>query len=183
MPSRTITQIKLQSDDGQVFQVSPQLYKCFDTTNSMVEGPFRTTKIEVVMPVPNVNAISLAKVLDWAEYHMDDEPLQDNDSYIPEISEWDRQFLQVGKDVLMEIVPACDFLGNQRLLDITSRAVIDCIKNEPPRNVEDSSKLDNDFVAEHQQREYCRKLYESDSDSESDNEDFLSSSLSLINIC
>nr|XP_029713695.1 S-phase kinase-associated protein 1-like [Aedes albopictus] len=132
MPSRTITQIKLQLDDGQVFQVSPQLYKCFDTTNSMVEGPFRTTKIEVVMPVPNVNASSLAKVLDWAEYHMDDEPLQDNDSYIPEISEWDRQFLQVGKDVLMEIVLACDFLGNQRLLDITSRAVIDCIKMNQP---------------------------------------------------
>nr|XP_019546258.2 S-phase kinase-associated protein 1-like [Aedes albopictus] len=183
MPSRTIAQIKLQSDDGQVFEVSPQLHKCFDTINSMVEGPFRATKIEVVMPVPNVNASSLAKVLDWAEYHMDDEPLQDNDSYIPEISEWDRQFLQVEKNVLMEIVLACDFLGNQRLLDITSRTVVDYINNEPPRNVEDSSTLDDDFVAEQQQRECCRKLYESDSDSESDDEDFLSSSLSLINIC
>nr|XP_019532676.2 S-phase kinase-associated protein 1-like [Aedes albopictus] len=172
MPSRTITQIKLQSDDGQILEVPPQIYKCFNTINSMMKDPFRTTNIEEVIPVPNVNASSLEKVLDWAEYHMDDEP-EENNRYIPDICEWDRQLLQVDKNVLMELILASDWLGNQRFLDIASRAVMDYIRNEPPRNVEGSATLDDDFVAEQQQKDYCSVYdeYESDSDSESDNVD------------
>nr|XP_019532711.2 S-phase kinase-associated protein 1-like [Aedes albopictus] len=167
MPSRTIAKIKLQSDDGQIFDVSQQIYKFFNTIMSMVEGPFRTTKIELVIPVPDVNASCLEKVLEWAEYHMDDDPLEENDGCIPDIGEWDRQLLQVERNVLMELILASDYLGNQRLLDITSRAVIDLIKNEPPRNVEDSSTLDGGFVAEQQQKDYVVE-YETDSESNDD---------------
>nr|XP_019532673.2 S-phase kinase-associated protein 1-like [Aedes albopictus] len=183
MPSKTIPRIKLQSDDGQIFEVCPQIYKCFDTINSMVEGPFRTTKVEVVVPVPNVNASSLVKVLEWAEYHMDDESLEEDNRYIPDICKWDRELLQVEKNVLMEVILASDYLGNQRLLDIASKAVIDSITNKPSQNVEDSTQ-DDDFIAEQQQKENCRVCleYEADSDSESDGEDFLSSSVSLINL-
>ncbi|XP_019532711.3 S-phase kinase-associated protein 1-like [Aedes albopictus] len=163
MPSRTIAKIKLQSDDRQIFDVSQQTYKFFNTIMSMVEGPFRTTKIELVIPVPDVNASCLEKVLEWAEYHMDDDPLEENDGCIPDIGEWDRKLLQVERNVLMELILASDYLGNQRLLDITSRAVIDLIKNEPARNVEDSSTLDG----EQQQKDYVVE-YETDSESNDD---------------
>nr|XP_029734620.1 suppressor of kinetochore protein 1-like [Aedes albopictus] len=101
MPSKTITQIKLHSDEGQIIEVSPQIYKFFNTMISMVEGPFRTTKLEVVIPVPNLKVSSLEKVLEWAEYHMDDELLEENDGYIADICEWDRELLQVEKNMLM----------------------------------------------------------------------------------
>ncbi|KXJ75521.1 hypothetical protein RP20_CCG011555 [Aedes albopictus] len=125
MSSRTITQIKLQSDDGPIFEVSQQKYKWFNTIMSMVEGPFRTTKIEVVIPVPNVNASCIEKVLEWTEYHIDDKPLDENNDSIPDIGEWDRKVLQVEKNLLMELILASDYLGNNRLLDITSRTIID----------------------------------------------------------
>ncbi|KXJ72256.1 hypothetical protein RP20_CCG018464 [Aedes albopictus] len=173
MPSRTIPQIKLQSEDEQILEVSPKIYKCLNTINSMLDDPFRTAKIEEAIPVPNVSTSSLEKVLEWAEYHIDDEPLEENDGCIPVISEWERQFLQVEKNVLIELVLASEYLGIQRLLDITNTAVVDFIKNEPPRNVEDSTTMDDDFVVEQQENEFwCIALnFESDSGAESDYED------------
>ncbi|KXJ73285.1 hypothetical protein RP20_CCG016156 [Aedes albopictus] len=96
----------------------------------MVEGPFRTKKTEAVILVPNVNGSCIEKLLEWTEHQIDDGPLEENDGYIPDIGEWDQQLLQVEKNVLAELNLASDYLDNQRLLDMTSRADIDSMKKQ-----------------------------------------------------
>nr|XP_029734619.1 S-phase kinase-associated protein 1-like [Aedes albopictus] len=134
MPSRTTFQVKLQSADGAVFEVPPQIYKSFKTITSMIEA---NTIVDVVL-VPNVNASSLCKVLRWTEYHMDDS-LEENNGYPPEICEWDRELLRVEKNMLIELVLAANYLCIQRLLDVLSLVVLDLINNQSPEIVEDSS--------------------------------------------
>ena len=79
MPSRTTLQLQLQSADGYVFDVHPQIYKCFKTITSMMEA--RTIDEHEEVTIPNVNGCSLWKVLRWAEYHMDHGLLEANNEY------------------------------------------------------------------------------------------------------
>ena len=61
--------------------------------------PSTFTFIQVV-PLPNVNAAILKKVIQWATYHKDDPPLPEDDENkekrTDDISSWDAEFLKVG---------------------------------------------------------------------------------------
>lgn len=146
--------IKLQSTDGHVFQVPSQVYKHFNRINSIIQNPFYSQTFEDNILVPNVNASSLYKVLKWTVYHMDDDFLGDNGGCMLSMCEWDRELLQVEKNVLVEMVLAADFLGIQGLLDVTMLKFNDFIKYDCPPDVEDSSSLDDDFIAEQLEKEY-----------------------------
>lgn len=54
---------------------------------------------EEVVPLPNVNAAILKKVVQWCTYHKDDPPLPDDDDNkekrTDDISSWDADFLKV----------------------------------------------------------------------------------------
>lgn len=54
---------------------------------------------EEVVPLPNVNAAILKKVIQWCTYHKDDPPLPDDDDSkekrTDDISSWDADFLKV----------------------------------------------------------------------------------------
>lgn len=54
---------------------------------------------EEVVPLPNVNAAILKKVIQWCTYHKDDPPLPDDDDNkekrTDDISSWDADFLKV----------------------------------------------------------------------------------------
>nr|XP_019532672.2 S-phase kinase-associated protein 1-like [Aedes albopictus] len=139
MPSRTLPQILLQSADGHVFEVGPHIYKRFELVKLMIEDPSET--LQEAVPVPDVNAVSLRKVLIWAEYHMDD-PLEHNGMHI---CEWDRVLLQVEHDMLIQVVQAAHYLGIPGLLDVASNLYSDLIREELRlRNDEN-----DDFVTGH----------------------------------
>ena len=54
---------------------------------------------EEVVPLPNVNAAIMKKVIQWCTYHKDDPPLPDDDESkekrTDDISSWDADFLKV----------------------------------------------------------------------------------------
>ena len=62
---------------------------------------FILTQDEEVVPLPNVNAAILKKVIQWATYHKDDPPLPEDDENkekrTDDICSWDADFLKVGK--------------------------------------------------------------------------------------
>ena len=55
---------------------------------------------EEVVPLPNVNAAILKKVIQWATYHKDDPPIPEDDENkekrTDDICSWDADFLKVG---------------------------------------------------------------------------------------
>ena len=61
------------------------------------------------IPIPNVNAAVLKKVIDWCRHHRSDPPTtneDDSDSRkkSTDIDEWDQKFMQVDQEMLFEII-------------------------------------------------------------------------------
>merc|ERR1712048_621191 len=75
----TMPTIKLQSSDGEVFPVDVEIAKQSVTIKTMLEDLGMDEEDEEVVPLPNVNAAILKKVIQWATYHKDDPPLPEDD--------------------------------------------------------------------------------------------------------
>lgn len=116
---------------------------------------------EDMVTVPNVNASCLRKVLRWAEYHMDDEPLEEIDTSRLEICEWDRELLQVERSMLMEIVRAANYLGVHGLLSAACITLIALAENE--EDCAESSDYDVDDEPRLDYIDLMNLVYDSDS--------------------
>ena len=73
------------------------------------------TQDEEVVPLPNVNAAILKKVIQWATYHKDDPPLPEDGENKEErkdnICSWDADFLKVDQGTLFELILAANYLN------------------------------------------------------------------------
>ena len=61
--------IKLQSSDGEIFSVDVEIAKQSLIIKNMLENLLND---EEVVPLPNVDAFILRKVIQWLTYHKDD---------------------------------------------------------------------------------------------------------------
>lgn len=99
--------IKLQSSDGEVFEVDVDIAKCSVTIKTMLEDLGMDEDEEEVVPLPNVNSAILRKVIQWATYHKDDPPPPEDDENkekrTDDISSWDADFLKVNFENYKEI--------------------------------------------------------------------------------
>ena len=71
--------IMLKSNDQKVFSVDIEVVKQFALIRTMLEVLGMNEGDEEVVPLPNVNAAILEKVIQWATYHKDDLPLPKDD--------------------------------------------------------------------------------------------------------
>ena len=61
--------IKLQSLDGEVFEVDVEIAKQSVTIKNMLEDLGTNDDDDDPVPLPNVNAAILKKVIQWCTYH------------------------------------------------------------------------------------------------------------------
>lgn len=103
--------IKLQSSDGEIFEVDVEVAKQSVTIKTMLEDLGMDEEDEEVVPLPNVNATILKKVLAWATYHKDDPPVPEEDEAkekrTDDIGSWDSDFLKVDQGTLFELILVC----------------------------------------------------------------------------
>lgn len=63
---------------------------------------------EEAIPLPNVNAAILKKVIQWCTYHKDDPPPPEDDENkekrTDDIGTWDMEFLKVDQGTLFELI-------------------------------------------------------------------------------
>ena len=113
--------IKLQSSDGEVFSVDVEIAKQSVTIKTMLEDLGMEEGDEVV-PLPNVNAAILKKVIQWSTYHKDDPPQPEAES-TNDIISWDSDFLKVDQGTIFELTLAANYLDIKGLLDVTCKTV------------------------------------------------------------
>merc|ERR1711976_792201 len=102
----------LQSSDGEVFPVDVGIAKQSVTIKTMLEDLGMDDDDEEVVPLPNVNAAILKKVIQWSTYHKDDPPLPEEElmKRTDDICSWDADFLKVYQGTLFELILAANYL-------------------------------------------------------------------------
>jgi len=109
--------------------------------------------MDEAIPIPNVNAAVLKKVIEWCTHHKHDPPSaneDDSDSRkkTTDIEEWDQKFMQVDQEMLFEIILAANYLDIKALLDVGCKTVANMIKGKSPEEIRKTFNIQNDFTPE-----------------------------------
>ena len=153
-------QIKLQSCDGQSFPVDVEIAKKSITIKTMLEDlgieEEGTEGTDNQVPLPNMNAPILKKVIEWATQHKDDLPPPKEDGNTQrrtvDIPEWDQDFLKVDQGTLFELILAANYLDIKGLLDVTCKTVANMIKGKTPEEIRKTFNIKNDFNPEEEEQ-------------------------------
>lgn len=159
-------QIKLQSSDGESFEIDLEVARQSVTIKTMLEDLGWDESDDDPVPLPNVNAAILKKVVQWATFHKDDPPPPEDDENkekrTDDICTWDAEFLKVDQGTLFELILAANYLDIKGLLDVTCKTVANMIKGKSPEEIRKTFNIKNDFTpAEEEQvrkeNEWCEE--------------------------
>uniref|UniRef100_A0A5F9DTE3 S-phase kinase-associated protein 1 n=1 Tax=Oryctolagus cuniculus TaxID=9986 RepID=A0A5F9DTE3_RABIT len=104
------------------------------------------------VPLPNVNAAILKKVIQWCTHHKDDPPPPEDDENkekrTDDIPVWDQGFLKVDQGTLFELILAANYSDIKGLLDVMCKTVANMIKGKTPEEIRKTFNIKNDFTEE-----------------------------------
>merc|ERR1712020_279692 len=150
--------ISLQSCDGQVFPVNIDIARQSVTLRNMINdlGIEDLDENEIV-PLPNVNAAILKKIIAWCTTHY-----KNNDESDLSLSEWDLEYLKIDDGTLFELILAANYLDISQLLDVCCKQVANMIKGKSAEEIRARFNIQNDFTkAEEEQirkeNEWCEE--------------------------
>merc|ERR1711942_129300 len=164
--TNTMPTIRLQSSDGEVFKVDTGIAKQSVTIRTMLEDLGMEGEEEEIVPLPNVNAAILKRVINWCTYHKDDPPPPEDDENkekrTDDISSWDSDFLKVDQGTLFEMILAANYLDIKGLLDVTCKTVANMIKGKTPEDIRKTFNIKNDFTPSEEEQvrkenEWCEE--------------------------
>lgn len=144
--------LRLESGDGEVIPVEKDVAERSVLIKNMV-GDLGDEAMTEPIPIPNVNAAVLKKVIEWCAHHRSDPaPTTDDDSdsrkKSTDIDEWDQKFMQVDQEMLFEIILAANYLDIKQLLDVGCKTVANMIKGKSPEEIRKTFNIQNDFTPE-----------------------------------
>ncbi|VDM01916.1 unnamed protein product [Schistocephalus solidus] len=155
--------IKLSSSDGEIFDVDLEIAKQSMTIKIMLDAFILCAALgvdaeedEEPVPLPNVTAAILQKVLQWCTYHKDDPPQQEDDENkerrTDDISSWDQEFLRVDQGTLFELILAANYLEIKGLLDVCCKSVANMIKGKSPEELRKIFNIKCDFTPQEEEQ-------------------------------
>lgn len=109
------------------------------------------------IPLPNVNANVLKKVIEWCECHRSDPAPEGSDEGTglmqkkqssTDMSEWDQKFMAVDQEMLFEIILAANYMDIKPLLDCGCKTVANMIKGKTPDEIRKTFNIVKDFTPE-----------------------------------
>ncbi|KAJ8102619.1 E3 ubiquitin ligase SCF complex, Skp subunit [Lipomyces tetrasporus] len=142
--------VKLTSSDGESFDVEKDVAERSVLIKNMIED---VGDDSTEIPIPNVTANVLKKVLEWCEHHKSDPaPATEDDTDArkksTDIDEWDQKFMQVDQEMLFEIILAANYLDIKALLEVGCKTVANMIKGKTPEEIRRTFNIQNDFTPE-----------------------------------
>ena len=151
-----VTMIKLQSSDGHEFEVAEDVANMSETIRNMIEDTGDATAI----PLHNVAAKTLSKVIEYCKHHTDIRakgPAASPSDALPDPKEaeekqWDQEFVKVDNSTLFDLILAANYLNITQLLDLTCEKVAEMIKNKTAEEIRSHFNIKNDFSPEEEEQ-------------------------------
>ncbi|KAL1286326.1 S-phase kinase-associated protein 1 [Trichinella pseudospiralis] len=168
--------VSVVSGDGKVFEVDIKAIQLSKTVKTMLEDLRFDGDQNIVeaIPLPNVNASVLEKILLYCEHHKNDMPEKEENRQKKQmrkeemdveefgieqlnlrdecetevISEWDKTFLDVDQGTLFDIILAANYLEIKPLLDVACLSVARMMKGKTPEEIRNTFNIKNDFTPE-----------------------------------
>ena len=129
--------------------------------------PFTTdTGTEDTIPLPNVPANILTKVIEYCRYHVERKKAaaaagaegggaastaQQRGAAEDDARAWDAEFVKVDQATLFDLILAANYLNIKTLLDLTCQTVANMIKGKTPEEIRRTFNIKNDFTPEEEE--------------------------------
>eukprot|EP00742_Colponemidia_sp_Colp-10_P000149 GILJ01000165.1.p2 GENE.GILJ01000165.1~~GILJ01000165.1.p2 ORF type:complete len:167 (+),score=30.01 GILJ01000165.1:43-543(+) len=141
--------LKLLSAENDVFEVEQDVATMSQLVKNMVEDSGTAEDI----PLPNVKAQVLSKVIEYCRYHKANPPAEiekplKSANLREVVSTWDADFVEVEQELLFELILAANYLDIKPLLDLTCAKVASMIKGKTPEEIRRTFNIVNDFTPE-----------------------------------
>ena len=146
--------VKLKTSDDQDRDVPYAIAKMNQTIATMIDDDCFEESDEG-LPLSNISAAVLDKVIEYCQHHKDDPPLSEEqveEKRREEITGWDADFVKIPQNELFELILAANFLDNRSLLDLTCKAVAFMIRGKTPDEIRKTFEIKNDFTPEEEER-------------------------------
>ncbi|KAJ0970880.1 hypothetical protein J5N97_018839 [Dioscorea zingiberensis] len=129
--------ILLKTIDGEEFLVDELVVR----ESGMIKNMIDDGCAEGGIPLPNLTAPVLAKVLEYWKNHVGKSP--------KETEAFDKEFVRgASRDLLLEVIMAANYLDCKPLLDLTCQTVADAISNMTVEQLREYFGIENDFTPE-----------------------------------
>lgn len=147
------------SSDDERFEVTEAAANMSQTIRHMIEDGCADAGI----PLPNVSATILAKVLEFCNKHAAAAAADSSSSDAAagssssnaggdkELASFDKAFLDVDTDTLYDLLMAANYLEVKELLDLACQKVADMIRGKTPEQIRQTFGMKNDFSQEEQE--------------------------------
>uniref|UniRef100_A0A9J2P0X2 Skp1-related protein n=1 Tax=Ascaris lumbricoides TaxID=6252 RepID=A0A9J2P0X2_ASCLU len=154
-------QVPLRTSDGEIVKVDRGVIRHSALIDDLLKdllkaGDASTTSMEPI-PLAEVDAKTLKKVLEWCEHHKEDNLLAQSmnangEIFVEEIPEWDEQYLKMEDKMLFDVVLAANFLNVKMLMEMACKMIAEKMKGRTPEELRAMFNIENDLTEEDLER-------------------------------
>lgn len=164
----SIDLVTITTSDGKKYNVPKDVITKSVTVKNMLEDFDTLGQSGAPIPLPNVNSKIFEKVLEYCTYHHEHPEIKNKEQSNQmtgtklELSEWEKEFVNVDNSILFEVILAANYLDIKPLLDMTCKTVALMIKGKSPEAIRQTFNIKNDFTPEEEEQvrkdnEWCEE--------------------------
>lgn len=148
--------VTLTSKDGEQFVVPVSVAKM----SELIKGTMGEDENDddddnhMDIPLPNVKADVLQKVIDYCKHYILVEPMNEIEKPLKSnnmgevVQKWYADYVDVEQVMLFELILAANYMDIKPLLDLTCATVASMIKGKTPEDIRATFNIKNDFTPE-----------------------------------
>lgn len=154
-----MSRVYLKASNGEICATTLTAARLSETINDMLStlgcDPKDLNENNAI-PVANVDAVMLKKVIEWCEHHETDakqeEKAAKEEKQNDEISEWDQNYFKIDAETLSQLIRAANYLNINGLIDLSCKVVANMIKGKTPEQIRQIFNITNDISPEEDQQ-------------------------------
>ncbi|KAK3220374.1 hypothetical protein Dsin_014344, partial [Dipteronia sinensis] len=147
--------LKLKSSDGEIFEVKQTVAVQSGVLKQMMEDGCTEGEI----PLNNVDALTLAKIIEWCNKHHDDNveghvllEEKEKEKEKADLKRWESEFIDaLTHDEIYFLLIGSNYMDIKELLDCAAQKVADMVKGKSPEAIREMFNIQNDFTKEEEE--------------------------------